>query len=344
MKSERIAALLAKKAGRAATIEELEELEQLLAEDPAAARLASIIQTVGNSDAAAEAAFAATGWEQLSPRLAPARTPLLRKPAFWWAAAAMIGVLTVTGIGWERLHQHKEVPLAASIQQLVAPMGKTVKALLPDGTTVWLNAGSKLSYDANFSRTNRSINVTGEIFLDVVKDDTKPFIVHTNNLDVHVLGTSFNIKAYDDDNNSEVTVIGGKVQVIMRNSPEKKVVLLPHEKLVLAVKPKAATQPDTPGHVRFQVQGLIGTKDTSLVMETAWRDQKLAFMNETFEEVARKMERQFNVTISFEKESMKTEILSGVFEKEDIGKALGLLQMITPFHYRIEQQHIYLSE
>jgi ferric-dicitrate binding protein FerR (iron transport regulator) len=343
MKSERIAALLARKAGRAATIEELEELEQLLLEDPGAAWQANIINTIGNNDAADEAAFAATAWEQLTTRLTPVRTPLLRKTAFWWAAAAVIGVLTVTGIGWQRMHPHKEIQIA-SIQQLQAPMGKTVKALLPDGTTVWLNAGSKLSYDANFSRTNRSITVTGEIFLDVVKDDTKPFIVHTNNLDVHVLGTSFNIKAYDDDSRSEVTVIGGKVQVIMRNSPEKKVILLPHEKLVLAVKPKATTTLDAPGHVNFQVQGLIGTKDTSLVMETAWRDQKLAFMNETFEEVARKMERQFNVTISFEKESMKTEVLSGVFEKEGIGKALQLLQMITPFHYRIEQQHIYLSE
>lgn len=344
MKSERIAALLAKKAGRAATIEELEELEQLLTEDRGAAWLANVINTVGNSNVTAEAGFAATRWEQLAPRLTPARTPLLRKAGFWWAAAGVIGVLTVTGIGWQRTHQHKEIQMAASTQQLIAPLGKTVKALLPDGTTVWLNAGSKLSYNANFSRSNRSITVTGEIFLDVVKDDTKPFIVHTNNLDVHVLGTSFNIKAYDDDSRSEVTVIGGKVQVIMRNSPEKKVILLPHEKLVLAVKPKTATSTDVPGHVNFQVQGLIGTKDTSLVMETAWRDQKLAFMNETFEEVARKMERQFNVTISFEKESMKTEILSGVFEKEGIGKALQLLQMITPFHYRIEQQHIYLSE
>lgn len=342
MKSERIAALLAKKAGQAATIDELEELDRLLAADPDAAWLAGVVNAVGANDEEAATAFAAAGWEQVAGKLTVMPTPLLRKASFWWAAAAVIGILLATGFGWQWMQPRKIAPMAVARQQLVAPLGKTVKALLPDGTTVWLNAGSKISYDAGFNRNHRNITVTGEIFLDVIKNEALPFIVHTSNLDVHVLGTCFNIKAYDDDSRSEVTVIGGKVQVIMRNSPEKKVILLPHEKLVLAVKPNTAAIPQT--HVNFQVQGLTGTADTSLVMETAWRDQKLAFMNETFEEVARKMERQFNVTISFKDDNMKTEILSGVFEKENINKALQLLQMITPFHYSIDQQHVWLSK
>lgn len=341
MKSERIAALLAKKTGRLATPGELEELEQLLAADPDAAFAAAVINDIGQpgSDAGEEAAFAAAGWEQLEPALQPARK---RRAAVWWAAAASVLLAAASVAIWQRSSRTPGV-VATAMQQITAPMGKTIKAQLPDGSLVWLNAGSTLSYDAGFARTNRNVSVTGEIFLDVTKDEANPFIVHTSNLDVHVLGTSFNIKAYEDDKRSEVTVIGGKVQVIMRNSPEKKVVLLPHEKLVLAVLPTAARKTATGEHVSFQVQGLAGTKDSALVMETAWRDQKLAFMNETFEEVTRKMERQFNVTITIEDDHLKNEILSGVFEKEDISKALQLLQMITPFHYRIEQEHIYLS-
>ncbi|MBO9728734.1 MAG: FecR family protein [Chitinophaga sp.] len=342
MKSERIAALLAKRAGQAATIEELEELDRLLAADREAAWLAGIVDAVGTRNEDAATTFATAGWEQVAGKLTVTPAPLRRKAAFWWAAAAIIGVILSAGIGWQMMQQRKTAPLAAARQQLAAPLGKTVKALLPDGTIVWLNAGSNISYDAGFNHNNRNITVTGEIFLDVTKNEALPFIVHTSNMDVHVLGTCFNIKAYEDDTRSEVTVIGGKVQVIMRNSPEKKVILLPHEKLVLAVKPNTTAAPQA--HVNFQVQGLAGTADTSLVMETAWRDQKLAFMNETFEEVARKMERQFNVTISFEDENMKREILSGVFEKENINKALQLLQMITPFHYSIDQQHVYLSK
>ena len=343
MKSERIAALLAKKAGRSASIEELQELEQLLSEDPGAAYLAAVINSVGNSNHGEEAeAFAANGWEQLSAQLSPTPATPVRKRHFWWAAAAAVALLVTAAAGWQQWQRHHEKPLAVATQQITAPLGKTIKTLLPDGTTVWLNAGSKLSYDAGFNHYNRTITVTGEVFLDVVKDDAKPFVVHTSNLDVHVLGTSFNIKAYNDDRQSEVTVIGGKVQVIMRSSPEKKVILLPNEKLVLSLQPlKTASIGE---HVNFQVQGLVNDKDTTTVMETAWRDQKLAFRNETFEEVARKMERQFNVTISFEEENMKQEILSGIFEKEDINKALLLLQMITPFHYRIDQQHVYLSK
>ncbi|TWF39839.1 FecR family protein [Chitinophaga polysaccharea] len=333
MKSERIAVLMAKKASRSASQEELEELEQLLTADPGAAFTASIIDRMGNN-AAGQMEFAEQGWEKIVPRLSAAPVTAMRIKRGWWAAAAAVVGLTATGIGWQWWrHQHLAI---ASRQEITAPLGQTMKALLPDGTTVWLNAGSKLSYDQRFNNSRRDIQVSGEIFLDVIKNDARPFVVHTRKLDVHVLGTSFNIKAYDDDNRSEVAVVGGKVQVIMHNSLEKKVILLPHEKLILSTIGKT----DSLSLVNFpEANG----KD-SLVAETAWREQKLVFKNETFESVARKMERQFNVSISFEDESLKKEILSGVFEKEGIVKALKLLQMTTPFHFRIQQRQVYISK
>ena len=325
---------MAKKASRSASQEELEELEQLLAADPGAAFTASVIDRIGNN-VVEQKEFAEQGWEKIAPRLSAAPVNAMRIKHGWWAAAAAAVVgLTATGIGWQWWrHQH---PAIASRQEITSPLGQTMKALLPDGTTVWLNAGSKISYDQQFNNSRRDIRVSGEIFLDVVKDNARPFVVHTRKLDVHVLGTSFNIKAYDDDNRSEVAVVGGKVQVVMHNSPEKKVILLPHEKLILSTIGKT----DSLSLVNFSE---TNGKD-SLVAEIAWREQKLVFKNETFETVARKMERQFNVTISFEDESLKKEILSGVFEKEGIVKALKLLQMTTPFHFRIQQRQVYISK
>ncbi|QJB30023.1 FecR domain-containing protein [Chitinophaga oryzae] len=346
MKAERILELMARKAGRAAGKAELEELEQLLAENPDYRFLENVLDTV--EAPVQDTAVVRDGWEKIEAVLQTSaqtpekpETPVMsaRRP-FRWAAAAVL--LVVAGTSMWRMARKK--PAAPALQQISAPMGSTIKALLPDGTQVWINAGSQISYDARFAGKSRDVNVTGEVFFDVAADDNKPFIVHSDNLAIQVLGTSFNVKAYGDDQKAEVAVITGKVQVMMRNSPEKKVVLLPREKLVLSLDQQTIIhEDDSIQHVSFRVQELASSKDPGLVMETAWRHQKLAFMNETFAEVARKMERQFNVNIVFEDETLKKEILSGVFEKEDVNKALRLLQMTTGFHYRIVQQQVYLS-
>nr|WP_295866931.1 FecR domain-containing protein [uncultured Chitinophaga sp.] len=346
MKAERILALMARKAGRAASSEELEELEQLLAENPDYRFLESVLDTV--EAPVPETAVIRDGWEKIEAslptqtRTQSSETPVIsaRRP-YWWAAAAVLLATVGAGMWWM---VRKKQPAALALQQISAPMGSTIKALLPDGTAVWINAGSQISYDARFAGKSRDVNVTGEVFFEVTRDDNKPFIVHSDNLAIQVLGTSFNVKAYGDDQKAEVAVITGKVQVMMRNSPEKKVVLLPREKLVLSLDQQTIIhEGDSIQHVNFRVQELANSKDPGLVMETAWRHRKLAFMNETFAEVARKMERQFNVNIVFEDETLKKEILSGVFEKEDVNKALRLLQMTTGFHYRIVQQQVYLS-
>lgn len=339
MKAERILELMARKAGKAAGREELEELEQLLAENPDYRFMEAMLDTV--EAPATDTAVINGGWEKIEAALQTPAPVLSARRSYRRAAAAVLLAAVGAGMWW--MVRSKQPP-APALQQITAPMGSTIKALLPDGTQVWINAGSQISYDARFAGKSRDVNVTGEVFFDVARNDDKPFIVHSDNLAIQVLGTSFNVKAYGDDQKAEVAVITGKVQVVMRNSPEKKVVLLPREKLVLSLDQQSVIrQGDSIQHVSFRVQELTAGKDPGLVMETAWRQRKLAFMNETFAEVARKMERQFNVNIVFEDETLKKEILSGVFEKEDVNKALRLLQMTTGFHYRIVQQQVYLS-
>lgn len=347
MKSERILELIARKTGRVASEEELEELERLLAEDPDNRFMETVMNAVGHhtSPEPGETEIVAGGWERMEAALQSAAAPARRKPRYWWAAAAVLLLATAAGGMWWHHHMAASTALAARQHHITAPLGSTLKAVLPDGSTIWLNAGSKLSYDDSFAVSSRNVTVSGEVFFDVTKDDNKPFTVHSENLAIQVLGTSFNIRAYGDDKKAEVAVITGKVQVMMCNSPEKKVVLLPREKLVLSLDKVAAPKHgDSIQHATFRVQELADSKDPDVVMETAWCNHKLAFMNETFEEVARKMERQFNVNIVFEDDQLKKEILSGVFEKEDINKALQLLQMTTGFHYRITHQQVYLSK
>jgi transmembrane sensor len=357
MKSERILELIARKMGAAAGPEELQELEDLLIQHPEFRYVEEVIHSIGGNRQHIESHIEEqdimfTGWEQLSSKLEEGITEIV--PRKWyarkaWLMAAGMFLILMTGGGliW---NNHRIVNQASGANvinyQIVAQNGVLKKAVLPDGTQVWLNAGSTLTYTNEFMGLTREVKLEGEAFFDVTRNHTKPFIVYTDNLTVRVLGTSFNVKAYKGDRNVEATVIDGKVQVIMGNNPDRKVILSRQEKLIMPLEPIALNQQTDSRHLnalKYQVQELaVNRKDTSLVMETAWIDQKLAFVNETFEEVARKMERQFDVHIHFEKEALKYEILTGVFEKEGINKALQLLQMTTGFHYRIEQQEIYI--
>ena len=97
----------------------------------------------------------------------------------------------------------------------------------------WLNADSKLTYDENFRGDYREVSLEGEAFFDVVKDKTRPFIIHTKTLDIRVLGTAFNVSAYESEKNTETALFRGSVEVTLHNNPEKKIVLKPNEKLMV---------------------------------------------------------------------------------------------------------------
>lgn len=115
-----------------------------------------------------------------------------------------------------------------SVNQIVVPYGKRSKLFLPDGSTLWINSGSLISYASNFS-TNRILNVQGEVYLEVKKDVAHPFVVKTNRLEVTVLGTSFNVTDYASDSESAVVLVRGSVDVNIGNTVRKR--LVPNQRL-----------------------------------------------------------------------------------------------------------------
>ena len=112
--------------------------------------------------------------------------------------------------------------------------GSRTHLTLPDGTMVWLNAGSRLSYGKNYNTATREVNLTGEAFFDVAHNTQKPFLIHTARIDVQVLGTSFNVKSYPTDRTTEATLIRGSIEVSIKDRPSEKIILRPDEKLVVA--------------------------------------------------------------------------------------------------------------
>ena len=364
MENSRIIELMAKKTAKGASPEELEELARLLAANPSYAYFHEVVLALkGNQDhlelITPKEELVDHGWQDLAGKLNEGQTGtgLLRRLSGGarWVAAAVFLVVLVTGalLYYKKSSAQLQAENPSSLVSY-AGFGATRKLVLSDGTKVWLNAGSKLTYPNVFSGDRREVKLEGEAYFEVAKVSKAPFSVHAGKITVGVLGTSFNVKAYTGDKDIETTLITGKVQVTMDNEPEKPILLSPHEKLTIVnetegvreKKEKGAEAPEPQkayNALRYQVQLLPQSTGNGFV-ETAWVNNKLVINDESFETVAQMLERKYDVSIRFGDERLKQEHISGVFEKESIDEVLQILQMTTGFKYRLDGKEIYLSK
>ena len=345
---------MAKKLGKNASVEELQELERLLTENPSYSLLGEIVESLKGSPEhfernIPEEELAGSGWRRLAGRLKEvvtmeerrlSRMPRIRR----WAAAAAV-ILVVGGTSaWYFLGDRHPSRVQVADRVLNVGNGHRSKIILSDGTAVWLNAGSRLYYPEVFTGNKREVALDGEGFFDVAKNEGMPFLVHAGKITIKVLGTRFNVKAYRGEPAVSTTLISGKVQVMMDGEPDKKIVLSPNEKLTMMnpVPETEATRDRDGNALHYQVQGVRRMGDDSLP-ETAWVENRLAFSNESFEEVAGMLERRYDVQIEIGDARLKEAHLSGVFEKETLQQVLEILKMTTKFQYSIEGKKVRLT-
>lgn len=273
----------------------------------------------------------------------PARTK-------WWryAAAAALVLGLGAGVWWFTLKGNTGnaagKTLAASYRAEIGEM-KTVQ--LPDGTVVTLNANSSINLNGNFNEKDRRLELSGEAFFKVAHNASKPFIIHTSKMDVRVLGTSFNVKAYPDDQNFETTLIQGSVEVEMNNEEKKKVILKPNEKITVENnRPAIASQPQMEDLRRLQpqkahiIEPVTLSRDSS-IMEIGWTNNQLVFNNNTLEEIAKKIERWYGVKVQFGDEKIKQYRFTISIEKESLETVLQVLQLSNPdiFSYQYNKEN-----
>lgn len=344
---------MAKKLGKNASVEELKELDRLLAENTSYGLLEAIVGSLKGSPEhfernIPEEELADSGWGRLAGRLKEVikmderQTGRMSWTRRWAVAAVVILVIGGAAVLYFRGDRN---PFRAHYADKVLNVGNggRSKVILSDGTVVWLNAGSRLYYPDVFTGSKREVRLEGEAFFDVAKHVDMSFLVHAGQLTIKVLGTRFNVKAYRDEPAVSTTLISGKVQVMMDGEPDKKIVLSPNEKLtVMNSVPETEVAPDgVDNALHYQVQGVPKAGDDSLP-ETAWIENRLAFSNETFDEVARMLERRYDVQIDITDTRLKEAHLSGVFEKETIQQVLDILRMTTKFKYSIEGKKVRL--
>jgi ferric-dicitrate binding protein FerR (iron transport regulator) len=266
-------------------------------------------------------------------------------PAVAVAAIALLIIVVKNNYG-----RAAKTNLAQHLSQVTTKPGSKTQIQLPDGSKVWLNASSNLTYNKEFGKTFREVELTGEAFFDVVKDPSHPFIIHTKVIDVKVLGTEFNVRSYPNDANTETSLIRGSVEVTVKNRGEK-YYLKPNEKVVIANHPETENNINSlvkkavMSEPLVSIQPLSYYKVDSTILETSWVDNKLIFQqNETFREVALKMERWYGVVIHFADEKVAEYRPFGSFTKETITQALDALQVSFKFNYKINGDDVTITQ
>jgi len=270
------------------------------------------------------------------------------------AAGSALTLLGVTAFFfYHPAPAHKTtVPETVQLSEIKTRNGSRTSLYLPDGTRVWLNAASKLTYKKDFGASGREVNLTGEAFFDVARNPAKPFVIHTPRIDIKVLGTSFNIKSYPTDKTTEAVLIRGSIEVAIRDKANKRVIMKPNEKLVID------NDDSTILHRHIVTRSAAGIADrspvtilkptyehtTGTMVETSWVNNKLIFQDETFDNLAREMERWYGVTITFAKPGLEQQQFTGSFQQETIRQALDALQLTASFNYTISGNQINIYE
>jgi ferric-dicitrate binding protein FerR (iron transport regulator) len=226
--------------------------------------------------------------------------------------------------------------------------GSKSKLQLPDGTQVWLNSDSKITYDESFLGEFREVQLTGEAYFDVAKDKEHPFIIHTQTIDLKVLGTAFNVRSYANEKNTETSLIHGSIEITLKNNPDKKITLKPDEKLIIqnnafTVAPSKKESGGEPKERPIMILGKIHFREKdSSATETLWVKNKLAFDGESLETIASKIERWYDVKVMITDEKLKQATYSAVFTDESLPEVIEALS-IGNFKYTINKKEIIIK-
>ena len=257
------------------------------------------------------------GKKRFSINLSSLRTELIK-------IAAVVAITLGGSYFYYQSSLEKEL---MAMQTITVPAGQRINITLVDGTNVWLNARTSLSYPVKFGKNNRQVVLDGEAYFDVTKDKSKPFIVQTDNYNVEVLGTQFDVNAYSETGEFETTLMSGSVKVASASDSTQKITLKPNNKVYLQDGKLHVTAVDDYNPYR-------------------WKEGLICFKNETFTSIMKDFEKYYGLTIQVKNKNVFKYVYTGKFRQTDgIDYALRVLQKDIKFTYQRddENQIIYIE-
>ena len=271
------------------------------------------------------------------------------------AVAASISILAGTTL-FLSIQRYQGLQVQDRLHHISVPLGSRSNIVLPDGSSVWLNSGSELNYSSDFGARERAVSLTGEAYFDVVRDHKSPFMVNTGELKIKVLGTRFNVKSYPEERIIETTLERGMVEInpLHVSSEIKTIILKPNQKLtytraegsmsVAAIpeeKKEAVAVPEiaVPKPGSFKVVSNINTD-----VSTSWKDGKLIFEGESLASLSPKLERFYNVKISFQDDSLKNYKYTGTLQEVTIEEVLRAIESTSSIRFEIDKKQVILKK
>lgn len=236
----------------------------------------------------------------------------------WKIVSIAATVALLISLAWMQLGLNKE---PQGMQAVLVPAGQRVQLVLEDGTKVWLNSKSSFTYPTSFGSQTREVQLDGEGFFEVARNEKKPFIVKTKKYDIKVLGTTFNVCAYNNEESLfETSLLSGSVDVMAVDNHSKKMLLKPQEKVV-----------DINGVLQ---RGTIGNPD-----RFRWKDGLICLDDEPFESLMRKFSAYYDIKIVIENQQTIDYRCTGKFRQSDgVEYALKVIQKDLNFNYQRDDE------
>ena len=258
---------------------------------------------------------------QFKRRMHAGRRISLRRSAVRIAAAAVVAaVLLAGGLTTVLLSKRLAQPVT-----VVTQLGERSQVVLPDGTKVWLNSSSSVEYVAPFFSRQRRVKMEGEAYFEVEHDARRPFVVVTGQVVSTVLGTTFNVHAYSEDENYQITLATGSL--LVDGGPESRSVRL------------------RPGEQGFfeRTSGLLSLRRVNVEQVLSWQEDRLYFRAEPLASIARSLERQFNVDITIPDERLRRICFTGEFvDGENIHEIMRIISADSRILCRSRKNHFEL--
>jgi len=235
----------------------------------------------------------------------------------WIRSLSAIAAILIVGLIFSVLVPTNSTKRSESVQIFSVPLGSRSKVILADGSEVSLNSGSELKYSTGFSSENRVVSLTGEAFFSVKTDKDHPFTVKTSDFDIKVTGTKFNVCSYSDNKYSTATLAEGKISLQLKDK-SKMLQVVPGEKFQLDRKTLANS---------------LSSADVE--SEIAWKDDQFIFKNIPFSELAKRLERWYDIKLNYSDQKLQSYAFTGKFKnQETIWQVLDALKLIFPIDYQ----------
>jgi ferric-dicitrate binding protein FerR (iron transport regulator) len=272
--------------------------------------------------------------------------------------AAIVLITFALGAVTGKFYFNNKVPSNDKEYYIVeAPRGAKSFLTLADGTKIWLNAGSKISYYRNYNKEDRNVFLEGEAFFEVAKNELIPFYVYSSGIIVKAIGTAFNVKAYPEEGIVETTLVEGSITVesLGKTGVKEQTLMRPNQKASFykATKDMVIENQKEEGEslkripipipIKAKIERIELKKEIDTELYTSWKDKRWFFEKQRLEDFAIILERSYDIKVIFKDDELKNYRLTGSLQEENLEQVLQAIQFTIPMDFNVHHNEVTLK-